>query len=85
MSKLDPLQLDTQRASALTASNAAGPVSIQTWPQPRKPANMGATLCRCCVRKPVEGEEYKNHGMLQDSRRKCRDVFCCLLFSLFCE
>jgi hypothetical protein len=37
----------------------------------------------CCA--PAQPEDpYKDHGMLPDERRKCRDVFCCLLFVLFC-
>lgn len=44
---------------------------------------MGA-CCSACKRKPAEGEEHKDHGMIPDGQRKCRDVFCCILFALFC-
>ena len=37
----------------------------------------------CCAAQPED--PHKDHGMAAPGARKCRDVFCLLLFVVFCE
>jgi hypothetical protein len=40
----------------------------------------------CCCSAPVAGtEDLSKYGMLPNNKRKCRDMFCCSFFLVFCE
>ena len=71
------------RQPVYARSNPLHAAAAGTRLQPLDMACCGGSAA--CVPKPSGDSEFKDHGMMLPEKRKCRDVFCCLLFLVFCE